>query len=95
VDIICIEIIIKGRSGHIQWPYWSLHGPWIHWTALNLQAQCQQWQFKCPCCEDELFRTLTQLIAHCDEHRDIEFVTYITLCNTTHINIKALRKPVI
>lgn len=46
-----------------------------HLEAVHQQEQEQhhQWRFQCPCCENKLFRTLTQLIGHCDEHHDIEF----------------------
>ena len=45
-----------------------------HLEAIHQQEQQhQQWRFQCPCCENESFRTLTQLITHCDEHHDIDF----------------------
>ena len=45
-----------------------------HLETIHQQEQeHQQWRFQCPCCENESFRTLTQLIAHCDEYHDIDF----------------------
>ena len=46
-------------------------------TVHAREQQHPKWRFQCPCCEEaEPFRTLTELIAHCNHNHNIEFGMY-------------------